>query len=167
MPKITDPALLSQLETTQTAINKTGGGGRNARVPALDALSRQLQKTRELYEKNFKGVGPRSVLEYLPSQATSDFNSAAAGLSDQALSAFRVPGVGSQSDRELQSFVAANQPSNSDFDSGIERKLSNIEGRLVPQRRSLGLPDYAPPLMAKRPPTPKKARVIDFNALPE
>ena len=116
------------------------------RKAALDALSRQIQMVRGLYNKNFKGVGPGSLLEYLPTQSTKEFNSAAAGLSDQAQNAFRTPGIGSQSDRELAAFIAANQPSSSDFDSANEQKIKNIEGRLIPQRRALGLPDQAPPL---------------------
>lgn len=117
-----------------------------SRAASLDALSRQLEMTRGLYKKNFEGVGLRSIGEYLPTPTAGEFNSAAAGLSDQALSAFRVPGVGSQSDRELASFVAANQPSNWDTDKAVEQKLRNIEGRLVAQRRAAGLPDIAPPL---------------------
>lgn len=116
------------------------------RVAALDALSRQLQDVDQQYQKNLRGFGPGSLLEYLPTPAMTSFNSAASGLSDQAQAAFRTPGIGSQSDRELAAFIAANQPSNTDNDSTIEQKIKNIRGRLVPQRRALGLPDQAPPL---------------------
>lgn len=116
------------------------------RKAALDAIARQLQRTRELYNKNLRGVGPGSIMEFLPTATNQQFNSAAAGLSDQAQNAFRTPGVGSQSDRELAAFIAANQPSASDFDKTIEQKFGNIEGRLIPQRRALGLPDWPAPL---------------------
>ncbi len=119
------------------------------RKAAMDALSRQLQMARGLYDKNLKGVGPGSLLEFLPTPQTRAFNSAAAGLSDQAQNVFRTPGLGSQSDKELAAFIAANQPSASNFDSEIEQKFKNIEGRLIPQRRALGLPDYAPPINGK------------------
>lgn len=124
-----------------------------AKIAALDALSRQLQTTRGIYNRDFKGQGIGSLMEYLPSQEASRFNSAAAGLSDQALGAFRVPGSGSQSDRELEAFVQANQPSNWDRDAGVEQKLGNIEGRLIPMRRAYGLPDQAAPLNAPAGPT--------------
>ncbi len=145
------------------------------RKAALDALSRQLATTRNLYNKDFKGAGIGSVMEYLPTQASSRFNSAAAGLSDQSQAAFRVPGVGAQSDKELQSFISANQPSSWDMDGAAEQKLSNIEGRLIAQRRALGLPDNAPPLYPAKgkapaarkpmPGRPQQPKVIDFNDL--
>lgn len=129
---------------------------------ALDALSRQWQDVRGQYDQNFAGRGISSLAEYLPLPRNSQFNSAAAGLSEQALSAFRTPGVGSQSDKELEAFVRANQPSNADSDEAIVQKLKNIENRMVTQRRMLGMPDRAPPMRGGA----VKSKVIDFNDLP-
>lgn len=133
-------------------VKQIGTGPTAEKVSALDSLSRQLEDVRGLYNKNFKGGNAiTSLMEFLPTPAAQQFNSAAAGLSDQALAAFRVPGVGSQSDAELRSFIMANQPKNTDYDAAIEQKIKNIEGRLLARRRALGLPDRAPPLTGGKP----------------
>lgn len=97
----------------------------------LNALANKYADVRDRYNRDLKGVGISSLLEYLPLPKNKAFNSAASGLSDLALAAFRVPGVGAQSDRELQAFVQANQPSNWDSDQEIEAKLGNIRNRLT------------------------------------
>src|SRR3546814_12698839 len=66
----------------------------------------------------------------MPSAANAQFDTAGAGLGEVGLAAFRVPGVGSQSDAELRAFIAANRPSASDFDSRIKEKLLNLQSRL-------------------------------------
>lgn len=148
-------------------IKNLGAGAPPEKIAALNALSRQLQQTQGLYNRDFKGGNAiSSLIEFLPTPSAQRFNSAAAGLSDQALAAFRTPGVGSQSDAELRAFVMANQPKNTDYDPAIEQKFQNIRNRLVERRRAYGLPDEAPPLSAK--PKGKSApKVIDFNDLPE
>ena len=119
------------------------------RKAAMDALSRQVAETRRQYEAKLKGFGPGSLLEYLPTGSNEAFDSAAAGMSDQAQGMFRVPGLGSQDQKEFAAFIKANQPSYTNKDETIEQKLRNIEGRLIPQRRAIGLPDKAPPLNGK------------------
>lgn len=102
-----------------------------ARAGQLRALREQLARVRELYSegpgttKGLAGLG-----DYLPTDANGRFNAAAAGLGEIALGAFRVPGVGSQSDAELRAFIEANRPSAGDRDTVIEEKLRNIENRL-------------------------------------
>ncbi|TKD50584.1 hypothetical protein [Sphingomonas baiyangensis] len=108
----------------------------------IDALSEQISRVRQLYNQSLRGKGVGSIMEYLPTGENRAFDSAAAGLADQALAAFRVPGVGAQSDRELQAFVMANQPRAGDFDEAIEEKLLNLQRRVDARRGELGLPGW-------------------------
>jgi hypothetical protein len=120
-----------------------GGGkeqaARDNAQTAADALATQLSRVQQLYTSDLKGL---AVADTGLTPAAGRFDSAAAGLSDQALAAFRVPGSGAQSDRELASFVAANQPQATDYDERIEEKLRNIRTRLDARRKALGLPEW-------------------------
>ncbi len=116
------------------------GGGRaptaaqaaaaSARQQNLTALAAKYAEVKGMYDKNLKGVGPGSLLEYLPLPANKAFDSAAAGMSDLAMAAFRVPGVGAQSDADQRNFMRANEPHAADQDQQIEAKLGNIRNRI-------------------------------------
>lgn len=103
----------------------------DAKLANLRAMENQIARVRQLYKQGpgaTKGV--MGAMDYLPTPANKQFDSAGAGLGDLGLAAFRVPGVGSQSDAELRAFIEANRPSSSDYDSQIEEKLRNLENRL-------------------------------------
>lgn len=104
------------------------------------ALEQQIARVEELYNAgpgSTKGVA--GFQDYIPTDANAAFDSAAAGLGEVGLAAFRVPGVGAQSDAELRQFVAANTPSASDRDSAIREKLGNLRRRLEATKEELGL----------------------------
>lgn len=106
----------------------------------LDALVKQISEVQSLYERGpgaTKGIA--GLADYLPTDANSAFDTAAAGLAEQGLAAFRVPGVGSQSDRELAQFVAANRPSSWDKDVAAEQKLKQLRLRVDEARKAAGL----------------------------
>jgi hypothetical protein len=110
---------------------------------ALTSLEAQINRVDELYQKGFKdeALGVISSLgEYLPTNEAAQFNAAGAGLAEQGLAAFRVPGVGSQSDTELRQFVEANRPQNTDRDVAIEEKLRQLRTRVDATRAEMGLP---------------------------
>lgn len=112
------------------------------RLANLESLTNQIQRVEGLYKKNFANQGLSTIGEYLPSWANDDvaaFESATAGLAEQGLAAFRVPGVGAQSDTELRQFVAANRPSARDRDTAIEEKLRQLKGRVDATRQQMGL----------------------------
>lgn len=109
----------------------------------LDALGNQINRVQDLYNKSLRNepYGWLSSLgDFLPTSKNDQFNTAAAGMAEQGLGAFRVPGVGSQSDAELRQFVQANRPSASDFDSSIEEKLMQMRSRVDAARKAAGLP---------------------------
>lgn len=102
----------------------------DARQQNLTALSKQYAEVARLYERDLKGVGPGSLLEYLPLPRNRAFDKAATGLSEVAMAAFRVPGVGAQSDADAARMAAAFQPQASDSDEEIEAKLRTLRNRL-------------------------------------
>lgn len=108
----------------------------------LNALVEQINRVQELYEGNIAGQ-PASRLfgatEMFPTPANRQFDAASSGLAEQGLAAFRVPGVGAQSDTELRQFVQANKPTAADFDKTIEEKLLQLRNRVDATRKELGL----------------------------
>lgn len=111
------------------------------RIDRLNAAAAQLRRVQSLYNTGVgKTKGVFGALDYLPTPANKQFDTAGAGLAEAGLAAFRIPGVGSQSDRELQAFVEANKPSSSDYDAQIEEKLRNLDSRLGQAYAGAGVP---------------------------
>ena len=108
----------------------------------LDSIVGQVNRVQELYQRGIRdetfwnGFGALDAI----GPSAGRFDSAGQGLADQGLAAFRVPGVGSQSDLEAAQFAAANTPQSGDWDQRIEEKLSNIRRRVDANRKALGLP---------------------------
>lgn len=111
------------------------------RAAMLDSLVEQINRVQTLYEegpgatKGLAGLG-----DYLPFDSNRQFDTAGAGLAEQGMAAFRVPGVGAQSDTELRQFVEANKPQASDRDVSIEEKLLQLRNRVDATRAGMGLP---------------------------
>lgn len=116
----------------QTAFDTTTGNMKAA-VDTINLLTRQFNQT-------LSGKGLiKSSLEYLPSQEKGAINTTGAGLADVGLSVFKVPGAGTQSDKDAERFVAANQPSTTDFDYTFLGKIYNLRRRLDAKAKSMGL----------------------------
>lgn len=126
------------------SVSEQGGGSKEAaRSANLDSLVTQINRVQELYNSNLRdeAIPLLSALgDYLPTEGNKQFDTAAAGLAEQGLAAFRVPGVGAQSDTELRQFVDANKPSAKDFDASIEEKLRQLRIRVDANREAMGLP---------------------------
>jgi hypothetical protein len=108
----------------------------------LDALVGQINRVQQLYDQGLRDEAIpllSSLGEYLPTPTNRQFDSAAAGMAEQGLAAFRVPGVGAQSDTELRQFVEANKPSAGDYDASIEEKLRQLRARVDSTRQAMGL----------------------------
>lgn len=128
---------------------KMGGGAKSAdpklqaKLANLDALTGQINRVQQLYDNNLRDEAIPllgSLMEYLPTPTNRQFDSASAGMAEQGLAAFRVPGVGAQSDTELRQFVEANKPSAADHDLAIEEKLRQLRARVDATREQMGLP---------------------------
>jgi hypothetical protein len=131
-----------------TAGAKTGDAKLQQRMGNLEALSNQLVRVRSLWEQNLKGGVPNWIVGNIPEGLRPEngaFESAAAGLGEIGLAAFRVPGIGSQSDTELRQFVNANTPKPGDSDAKIQEKLNNLQNRLDSTRKAMGVETSAAP----------------------
>lgn len=155
-------------EGNVTAIGGAEAGGTSAEVAgkagALDSVIKQINRVQELYDAGIRdesfsnafglldGIGPDAA----------QFDSAGAALGDQGMAAFKVPGMGPQSDQDAARFVAANQPQAGDWDARIEEKLRSLRSRVDANRAAMGLPpaewlgqqkagDYAPKVLSQAP----------------
>lgn len=136
-----------QIQKMQQELQKGATGGtQGAKIDPgaikranLDSLTKQLSDVEGQFNNNFAGQNDRGFAEYLPTPTNKAFDAAAAGLSEQALGAFRVPGVGSQSDTELRAFVEANRPGASEYDEVNAQRLQNIKTRIDEQRAAMGM----------------------------
>lgn len=114
-----------------------------AQGASIDSLVTQINRVQQLFNEGQRdnavpALG--SLYEYLPTQENTRFDAAAAGLAEQGMSAFRVPGVGAQSDAELRQFVDANRPSTWSNDSTNQERLRQLRVRVDETRQALGLP---------------------------
>lgn len=119
-----------------------------AKSSPLTALEQQIARVRDLYNKGPGATrGIAGALDYLPTPGNQQFDTAGAALAEIGQSAFRTPGVGSQSDKELKAFIEANRPYASDYDTAIEEKLRNLQTRLAAAKGARS----APPAPPRRP----------------
>lgn len=119
----------------------------------IRAAQASVDRVRQLYKKGPGATkGFSGILDLLPTGKNAQFDTAGAGLGEVGLAAFRVPGVGTQTDADLRAFVDANRPSASDYDQRIEEKLHNLQSRLNQTYAAYGL---------------KPQGITDFNDLPE
>lgn len=138
------------------------------RVANLRALERQIANVRQQYEQNFRGGAPNQLTNWLPNiirPENSQFESAAAGMADTGNAAFRIPGVGAQSDADAARFVAANTPGPGDTDAQIEQKLNNLSIRLEETYRAMGLGPGGVPL-GQAPQAPQRDQQAAGVAIP-
>lgn len=130
-------------QATQRA-NQIAERERANKLAPLNAMTRQIGRVRELYNQGpGRTKGAAGLLDYLPTDANKAFDTAGRGLGSLGMQAFRVPGVGSQSDAELKDFIETNRPSSSDRDVSIEEKIRNLETRLRESYKAQGL-QYRP-----------------------
>lgn len=135
----------------------------NNKAGALDSVVGQINRVQELYNSGIRDETLSNAFGLLDNLGPSagQFNSAGAGLGDQGMAAFKVPGMGPQSDADAARFVQANQPTAGDWDKAIEEKLRTLRARVDANRKAMGLPpanwvgvtngsegqDQAPPAM--------------------
>ena len=110
------------------------------KIAQYRALESQLDRIQELYNQGPGATeGVYGALDYLPTDANQQFNTAAAGLQEIAFAANRIAGSGTQSDADLALQREANQPFASDRDVTIEEKIRQVRNRLDITKEALGL----------------------------
>jgi len=133
----------AQADLAKAQAEKGGDQKADQRLANLRALKENIARVRQLYAENLKGGLPNQFTALVPdfiNPRLGQFDSAGAGLGETGLAAFRVPGVGAQSDTELRAFIDANRPESTDSDLKIEEKLRNLETRLNATLEALGQP---------------------------
>ena len=116
-------------------------GGKTDKAGAYRSVVDQINRTYELYNQSIGQTnGAAGIMDYLPTEANSMFDTAGAALGDQGNAAFKVPGMGAQSDADAARFVAANQPQASDRDGAALEKLRALRQRLEANMDAVGLP---------------------------
>lgn len=116
---------LDKLRAQQATVNPKSG--------AYHALQQQIDRVTALYGQELQGGAPNAVNNLIPDflQPKVDaFDSAAQGLYNPFMAAFKVQGQGSQSDADLKQFLAANTPAQGDSDAVIEEKIRTLQTRL-------------------------------------
>lgn len=143
------------------------------KIAALEALRRQVGASQGEYDKTLKGVGIGSVLEYLPGivrPSNARFDATVDAMTPLARAAFRVPGSGSDSDRESDAFMRL-LPNRWEADAGNEQKYKQmndiINSSIASQKRLLGGGMFGATSQTQRQVKPLPSKVIDFNDLPE
>lgn len=127
-------AELEKLRAEQSKVDPKSG--------AYRALQGQIDRVSELYRQQLKGGLPNAINSVVPDflQPKVDaFDSAAQGLVNPFMAAFKVEGQGSQSDADLRQFLEANTPTQSDSDEVIQEKIGNIQRRLDAQAAPQGV----------------------------
>jgi len=115
--------------------------GDPGKAGAYKSVIQQIDRLYELYNQGIGSTeGVAGILDYLPTEANAMFDTAGAALGDQGNAAFKVPGMGAQSDADAARFVAANQPMASDRDAAALEKLRALRQRLEANMQAQGLP---------------------------
>lgn len=115
--------------------------GDPGKAGAYNSVIQQIDRLYQLYNEGIGSTsGLASALDYLPSDANAAFDTAGAALGDQGNAAFKVPGMGAQSDADAARFVAANQPQSTDRDVAALEKLRALRQRLESNMAAVGLP---------------------------
>lgn len=119
----------------------SNASGKTDKAGAYNSVINQIDRLYQLYNEGIgQTTGIESLLDYLPTTSNEVFDTAGAALGDQGNAAFKVPGMGAQSDADAARFVAANQPQASDKDKAALEKLRAIRQRLESNMGAVGLP---------------------------
>lgn len=135
------------------------------KVTRAQSAARQLGRIEELYNKNFKGVGPGSLLEYLPTQQRRQFDAAANSMRPLLKPLVRDPGEGAFTDSD-QALLDSLIPDGARQDSDNEERIKGIRA-LINDLQGQYQQQYGAPKTPVRAAPRKAPRVIDFNSLPE
>ncbi|RYE77292.1 MAG: hypothetical protein EOO80_11080, partial [Oxalobacteraceae bacterium] len=113
---------------------KKGNGSLDAIVSQINDYSKRYGATAGATS----GIG--GIADYLPSQDKSALDASGDLLEEIATSAFKVPGMGGQSDADAARLARAYKPSRYSLDSGTRATLDGLRRRVDFARDASGLP---------------------------
>lgn len=102
------------------------------------AVERQLRDLSTYYDRDFRGVGPGSVLEYFPTPTRKRFDAAANGMRPLLKPLIRGPGEGTFTDAD-QALLDSMIPQGGRQDADNEQRFRNIRGLVSDARRDSGV----------------------------
>jgi len=115
--------------------------GEPGKAGAYNSVIDQINRVYEVYNQ---GVGKTSgfsgIQDFLPFEVNRRFDKASAALADQGTAAFKVPGMGGQSDADAARFVEANQPTRYSSNGEVLEMLQALRQRLENNMEAAGLP---------------------------
>lgn len=123
----------------QTAAEVKSQLGLQEKARGAAALEQQLNVVEGLYNKNFKGVGPGSLLEYLPTPARRQFDAAVTGLRPLLKPLIRNPGEGTFTDAD-QALLDKQVPGGSLQDAENEQRIANLRRMIESAKGPAGAP---------------------------
>lgn len=110
---------------------KKDGADPEADLGRINALVRQINEVQRLFDAGPGSTGGVSGLrDFMPSGQNSAFDRATNSLEDIAVSAFKVPGMGAQSDADAARLAAAVKPNRWGFDQANRQTLSDLRARV-------------------------------------
>jgi len=109
------------------------------RVSRLMQLASQVGRTQYLYNTGIGTTkGLSGIWDYAPTDANARFDVAGNQIAQQGLAAFKVPGMGTVSDRDSVMFDRANLPTAATRDAAVEEQLRSIKNRVNEEMKALG-----------------------------
>lgn len=107
----------------------------------INSLVNQINTVSDLFAKGpAQTEGLAGIKDWLPGQDASAFDSAASSLEDIAIGAFKIPGMGAQSDADAARMAAAVKPSRYALDSGTVQQLNDVRSRVDEWYKARGMP---------------------------
>lgn len=109
------------------------------RLSRLRQLAGQINRTQSLYNTGIgKTKGIAGIKDWIPTDANERFDVSGNQLSQQGLAAFKVPGMGTVSDRDAVMFDRANLPTARTRDVAVDEQLRGIRARVDEEMKALG-----------------------------
>lgn len=183
---VTDPAELRKVmgakgaaaaAAAPSATPQLTGDARNQalqKLAALKLLAEQANRSAQSFDQTQNGGGlMHSLSELAPSwfnDGNAKFDATVEGMTPLAKAAFRVPGSGSDSDKESAAFLGLLPGRYSSDAKNLERykQMSAIlRSSIDSQRQLLGMAPQRRMFGAKAAAPAPKSQVVDFNHLPE
>lgn len=108
---------------------------------SLDAIVSQINDVTRRFGKGAGATtGLQGLTDYLPNSQNRSFDASADLLEEIATSAFKVPGMGAQSDADAARLARAYKPSRTNLDDATRTTLDGLRRRVDFAREAAGLP---------------------------
>lgn len=127
-----------QLQTIPGFVSDRDAQGR------VNGLIGQINEVQRLFNSGPATTrGVAGIRDFVPGGDNARFDKAAASLEDIATGAFKVPGMGAQSDADAARLAAAIKPNRWAYDEAIDQQLKDVRRRVDEWLKARGMPSAA------------------------